>query len=246
MKYFFSDSNDPAYNLALEEILFREETAAFCLLYVNSPCVVIGSNQVYHKEVNETFCDKNGIPVFRRITGGGAVYHDEGNLNYSFITNRNTQSDLMTGNFLHPVMEVLKQLDVETYIGKRKDLWMPGDYKISGTASHMNSTRVIQHGTLLYDADLSKLQPALKSDKIHQIETKGIASVPSPVMNIRRYIAEHQTQTIEAKDFFIEFSKKLAEFLNCEPATDAQLQLHDRVVSLRNSKYTSDQWNKRK
>lgn len=246
MKYLFSDNNDPAYNLALEEILFREETAAFCLLYINSPSVVIGSNQVFQKEVNEAFCEEMGIPVFRRITGGGAVYHDEGNLNYSFITNRNTQQDLMSGDFLHPVMEVLRQFGVASFAGKRKDLWMPGDYKISGTASHMNSTRVIQHGTLLYDADITKLIPALQSEKKHQIEAKGIASVPSPVKNIRQFLAEQKLHTPDANEFFEAFSQALSVFLNCENAADIQTRLHQKIVLLRDSKYSSDQWNKRK
>lgn len=244
MQFLFSNSHDPAYNLALEEILFKEETAEYCLMYVNSPCVVIGSNQVFQREVNEEYCKANNIPVFRRITGGGAVYHDMGNLIYSFITNR--REDTLSGSFLDPVIEILKSYGLNAFAGKRKDLWMPGEFKISGTASHLNSLRVIQHGTLLYDADLSKLQAALQSEKLHLIETKGIASVPSPVKNIRQFLSDQNTQNQESNVFFREFSKALAGFLNCENAEDLQKQLHPKIILLRDSKYSSDQWNKKK
>lgn len=161
MQLVFSSSNDPAYNLATEEYLFSKGEDEYAFFYCNNPCVVIGCNQVWRNEVNAFFCEENQIPVLRRLSGGGAVYHDRGNLNYSFITNKTPQNPGTTPDFLHPVVVALARLGIMSIVGPRKDLWLPGGYKISGTASHVTMNRVLQHGTLLYDTNLEMLQGAL-------------------------------------------------------------------------------------
>ena len=134
MKIIFSPSINPSFNLAAEQYFLAENEGDFVLLYVDEPSVIIGSNQAVVNEVDMDFCIENEIRIFRRLSGGGAVFHDEGNLNYCFISDR-------TGNplghdFLNPIIRVLASIHLPVTLGKRKDLWLEG-YKVSGTASNV-------------------------------------------------------------------------------------------------------------
>jgi len=183
------------FNLAAEEYLFSERQDDILFLYVNEPSVIIGSNQVIRNEVNLNFCAENNIRVVRRMSGGGAVYHDLGNLNYCFITNKTEGKSLLSADFLLPVVETLKLLNVPVEIGKRKDLWLQGGFKVSGTASHVSKNRELHHGTLLYDTDLDKLQKSLTvEDKDESL--KGIVSVPSVVKNLKNSLQENQESSV--------------------------------------------------
>ena len=154
MTVIYSCLLDSGFNLAAEEFLFSQRQDEILFLYVNSPCVVIGCNQSIVSECDIGFCKDQAIPIIRRISGGGAVFHDEGNINFCFISNR-TQGNFSLGSeFLLPIIHVLNDLKIKVTLGKRKDLWLPGEYKISGTASHISKTRELHHGTLLYDTNL--------------------------------------------------------------------------------------------
>ena len=161
MKLILSATHDPAFHLAMEEYLFYNEKEEFALFYVNSPSVIIGCNQVWENEVNVDFCVQHNIPVLRRMSGGGAVYHDEGNLNYCFITNQSGAGTSLSAEFLKPVVIALTYFGFQPVVGKRKDLWLPDGYKISGTASHIAAKREMHHGTLLYNTNLDQLAGAL-------------------------------------------------------------------------------------
>lgn len=151
---------------------------------------------------------ENNIPVFRRISGGGTVFQDRGNLNYCFISNRIQGNSPLSVDFLKPIVTILSDLQIEVKIGKRKDLWLPGGHKISGTASHVGKSRELHHGTLLYDSDLNKLEESL-SPKDIKPENRKIASVHSPVANIRSYLKENNYNAPEANFFFKLFTEKL-------------------------------------
>jgi len=195
MTIIHSHSNSSSFNLAAEEYLFSERQDDILFLYVNEPSVIIGSNQVIRNEVNLNFCAENNIRVVRRMSGGGAVYHDLGNLNYCFITNKTEGKSLLSADFLLPVVETLKLLNVPVEIGKRKDLWLQGGFKVSGTASHVSKNRELHHGTLLYDTDLDKLQKSLTvEDKDESL--KGIVSVPSVVKNLKNSLQENQESSV--------------------------------------------------
>jgi len=210
MTLICSNSNDASFNLATEEYLFSKRTDEILFLYVNESCVVVGRNQDVHSEVNVDFCTTHKIPVFKRMSGGGTVYHDKGNLNYCFISNRIQGESPLDTAFLQPIMTVLADLQVEVLIGKRKDLWLPGGHKISGTASHVGKTRILHHGTLLYDADLEDLEKSLAA-KLTGIPSRAIASVPSPVKNIRSYLKEKNCLAPEADCFFGLLIQKLVD-----------------------------------
>ena len=205
-----SNSHDASINLAVEEYLFSHRSEEILFLYVNEPCVVVGRNQDVLSEVDKYFCAENRIPVYKRISGGGTVYHDKGNLNYCFISDRVQGESPLNEGFLKPIVDVLAALQVEALIGKRKDLWLPGGHKISGTASHVGKTRILHHGTLLYNADLDILEKCLAA-KLTGIPSRAIASVPSPVKNIRSYLKEKNCHAPEADCFFGLLIQKLVD-----------------------------------
>jgi|BioPla2DNA2_1021312.scaffolds.fasta_scaffold84440_2 lipoate-protein ligase A len=244
-KIIVSDSQDPAFNLALEEYLFNQKEA-YALFYVNESSVIIGSNQIWENEVDRQFCYQHQIPVYRRISGGGAVYHDLGNLNYSFIFNKKKQKYNLNAAYLKPIMVALASFGIYPVIGKRKDLWLPdGVHKISGTASHFAGSRVMHHGTILYDSDLKMLQGALLSSlKIKEV--KGIPSVVSPVKNIKTYLEESQLKVFSASDFFDKLIKQVSKMLNNQHIVMLDEHMIAAVETLAKDKYRLESWNKRK
>lgn len=249
MELVVSTSFEVQQNLAMEEFLFSRCSGEYAFFYVNDPCVVIGSNQVWRNEVDEVFCQENQIPVVRRISGGGAVYHDHGNLNYSFISHKTADISGTGSDFLLPVVEALASLGVEALIGKRKDLWLPNGYKISGTASHVTMNRVLQHGTLLYDTNIEMLHGTL-SPRSSSLTVKGIPSVPSPVMNIERYLSEfsedNHLNARGASAFFKEFINVIARVLKAEAGFTFGEDAYTKIAAIRADRYDTKSWNLRK
>lgn len=244
MILLFSTSTSPSFNLAAEEFLFSERQDDFLFLYANEPSVIIGSNQAIRNEVNLDFCSENGIKVLRRMSGGGSVYHDTGNLNYCFISNKTQGKSPLSADFLLPILEVLNTLKIPAEIGKRKDLWLPGGFKISGTASHITKNRELHHGTLLYDTDLSKLQNSLYV-RNKNIELKGMPSVPSVVKNIRTFMEEQNLTTYSSIDFFQLFFEKLSHLFNIEHVSSFS-ETEITNIQLLENKYKSATWTLKK
>jgi lipoate-protein ligase A len=234
-------STSPSFNLAAEEYLFSQREDNFLLLYVNAPCVVIGSNQAALNEVDPDFCAGHSIPILRRLSGGGAVYHDTGNLNYSFIGGKT--GDPLGGRFLDPVTEALHALGVPVAAGVRKDLWLEG-CKVSGTASHLSRGREMHHGTLLYDVDLRMLSGALNPGRRRDATGRATPSTPSPVRNIRPYL-EARGYAPEAGRFF----RRLARQLGLPEGVNSAVTFGDEeragTVALQREKYARRSWNYR-
>jgi lipoate-protein ligase A len=245
MQLVVSKYNDPAINLALEEFLFNKTDEEFVLFYINSPSVIIGCNQILQNEVNEGFCKSHDIPIYRRISGGGAVYHDLGNLSYSFIRNKADNKTNLSADFLNPIVFALKSFGIQSVVGKRKDLWLPDENKISGTAAHLTAKRVLHHGTLLYDTDLDKLSGALSSS-MKNTELKGIASVPSPVKNIKTFLEENGLKSYITIEFFqiIINQVKIFHQVTKEYSFDNNAMVDIELLAL--EKYRNESWNRRK
>lgn len=186
MRVFLSgESLNPYYNLASEQALLEGQGDIF-MLWRNGKSVIIGKNQNAYSEVNIPFCEEKGITVARRLTGGGAVFHDEGNINFSFITDSDG-SGIDFRRFLLPITDILKSFGVNAEISGRNDITADG-YKISGNAQTIFITpdgrkRLLHHGTLLFSADISSMVGALNVKK-EKLESKGIKSVSSRVRNI--------------------------------------------------------------
>lgn len=181
---------DARLNLALEEHVLRNRITEedLLLFYVNAPAIIIGRNQNTIEEINANIVDAKGVRVVRRVSGGGAVYHDLGNLNFSFMTRdvhaRFNRYDLFNG----PVVEVLRALGVPAIIGGRNDILADGR-KISGNAQFATAGRMFSHGTLLLDSNLDDVTAALRP-KPGKVESKGVKSIRSRVANISEFLRE--------------------------------------------------------
>lgn len=182
-----NDSKDPYYNLALEEYLFTNYTEGnIVMLWQNDNTIVIGRHQNALEEINRQYVDEHGIRVVRRITGGGAVYHDLGNLNYTIITEQ-TETDQNTMKlFAGALIETLKDLGLAAEFSGRNDV-MIGGKKISGTAQKIWKNRVLHHGCILFDSDLDKISACLNVSP-EKFRTKSVKSVRSRVGNITDFL----------------------------------------------------------
>lgn len=187
---------DPRINLAIEEYLLKTmdvEKDPFLLFYINEPSIIIGKNQNTAEEINTDYVDSNGIHVVRRLSGGGAVYHDLGNLNYSFITVDDGNSFRNFRKFTEPVVHALQSLGVNAELSGRNDLMVEGR-KVSGNAQFSTRGRMFSHGTLMFDTEVDAVVSALKVSK-EKIESKGIKSIRSRVANISEFLKEPMTVT---------------------------------------------------
>lgn len=179
---------DAHVNLALEEYVFRNKPAEddVLLFYVNAPAIIIGRNQNTVEEINAAVVDERGIAVVRRISGGGAVYHDLGNLNFSITTPQVTGRFSRYDHFTRPVIEVLREMGVPAELSGRNDI-LAGGRKISGNAQFASPARMFSHGTLLLDSNLDDVTAALRP-KPGKVESKGVKSIRSRVANIAEFL----------------------------------------------------------
>jgi lipoate---protein ligase len=184
---------DPRINLAIEEYALKnlDINETYLLFYINEPSIIIGKNQNTIEEINTEYVEKNGIHVVRRLSGGGAVYHDLGNLNFSFITKDDGDSFLNFRKFTEPIIKALKKLGVNAELSGRNDIIVEGR-KISGNAQFSTRGRMFSHGTLLFDSKIENIVSALNVKK-DKIESKGIKSIRSRVANISEFLKEKMT-----------------------------------------------------
>ena len=189
INYLETGSVDPCYNLALEQfVLERRREGDWLMLWQNRNTVVVGLNQNTAEEINASFVEEHGITVVRRMTGGGAVYHDLGNLNYSFIQDVGNAEELTIGRFTEPVCRALASLGVQASVSGRNDILVDGK-KISGVAQRIVGGRILHHGTLLFDSDAAMIAGALRADPA-KFTSKSAKSVRSRVGNLRDYLPE--------------------------------------------------------
>lgn len=189
MIYLETGSLDPCYNLAFEEfVLSNRRDDDYLILWQNENAVIVGQNQNPLEEIDPDLAAQHDIRVVRRITGGGAVYHDLGNLNFSLITDAEDPELLSMELFIAPVAEALRELGVPTEISGRNDILANGK-KISGTAQCIRDGRLLFHGTLLFDSDLTRLSDVLRADP-EKFRSKSSPSIRSRVGNIREFLRE--------------------------------------------------------
>ncbi len=194
--YFIDNKGitDPRINLAIEEYVLKNmdiEKDDYLLFYINQPSIIIGKNQNTIEEINTDYVDENGIIVVRRLSGGGAVYHDLNNLNFSFLTKDDGNSFMNYKKFTQPVVDALAKLGVNAELSGRNDIMAEGK-KVSGNAQFSTKGRMFSHGTLLFKTDIDAVVNSLKV-KQDKIESKGIKSVRSRVGNISDFLKEPMT-----------------------------------------------------
>lgn len=190
---------DPRVNLAIETYLLQNMPLdeSILLFYINEPSIIIGRNQNTIEEINKEYVDEKGIHVVRRLSGGGAVYHDLGNLNFSFIMPDDGNSFRDFKKLTEPIVEALHKLGIEGAQLKGRNDLVIDDKKFSGNAMYSTNGRMFAHGTLMFDSDIDEVVNALKVKK-DKIESKGIKSIRSRVTNIKDYLpADKQAMTTE-------------------------------------------------
>lgn len=191
--YIETNSTDPAYNLAVEQYVFdvMPKDQDYFWLWQNDNTIVVGKHQNTIQEINQEYVKAHGIKVVRRLSGGGAVYHDMGNVNFTFITNAGNLEQLNLQAFCMPVVRTLEKIGVKAEVSGRNDISIDGK-KFSGNSQYVKQGRIMHHGTLMFDSDLSVVSQALNVTQA-KYESKGFKSVKSRVTNIRPYATEGMT-----------------------------------------------------
>lgn len=225
MHFYFSPSNDPYYNLALEEYLLTQSQQDILLLYINKPSLVVGRFQVPYKEIDVAYINKENIQLARRSSGGGTVFHDLGNLNYAFIAQCQDNIDNYYDIFNKVTVEILEQLGYQELTFQRNNIFCQ-EKKISGVAQYKRSNRIVHHGTLLVNANLKQLRSSF-TKKDYYI-SKGVASVSSSVSNLS------EIKTIGMEEV-------IAAYKNKNQSTYVE-SINKQEVSKLKEKYASIEW----
>lgn len=239
MRNVISTTHDPYLNMAVEEYLLTtlsQHDDCF-MLWQNNPAIIIGRNQNAWEEVDSEYVKQHNIAIVRRLTGGGAVYHDLGNINFTFVV-KDAGKGFDFARFARPIVRALAQLGITAEASGRNDILIDGR-KFSGNSEYRQGDRLLHHGTLLFNSDLSVLGQALQV-KPHKIASKGIKSVRSRVTNIAEYLPqpvrleEFKTAVMEAA--VVEFGAELSDYHLTQSDLDA-------IHKLRADKYTTWEWN---
>lgn len=236
MKFFVNTSHDPAFNLALEETLAVRHGEEFFMLWRNGPSIIVGRNQNTAAEIDSAAVRELGIPVVRRITGGGAVYHDLGNINYTIARDGRRLDSADFSECAKVVVTALNDLGIPAEFSGRNDILVDGR-KVSGSAKSVLRERTLFHGTMLFDVDMSVLGRVLKPDE-EKIRAKGVKSVRSRVMNLKERFPEWSVE-----DFRAAFERALLKELGI-PAPDPLPEAFSTMAEkLADERYRKWEWN---
>ena len=240
MKLSYLDlmTTDPSYNLAMEQHVFDclPRDRMYFMLWQNDNAIIVGKYQNTIAEINEEAVRERGIRVVRRLSGGGAVYHDMGNLNFTFITDADKMDGIDLHMFCVPIVETLRSFGVQAEISGRNDITVDGK-KFSGNSQYVREGRVMHHGTIMFDSDLTTVTQALQVDR-EKIQSKGIKSVASRVTNLRPYMPAGTTLD--------QFRQRLLAYLNAaEPLHSLTLTAADeqQIDAIRAARYATWEWN---
>ncbi|MDR7071184.1 lipoate--protein ligase [Fictibacillus barbaricus] len=230
---------DPRVNLAIEEFALKhlDINETYLLFYINEPSIIIGKNQNTIEEINSEYVREEGIHVVRRLSGGGAVYHDLGNLNFSFITKDDGNSFHDFKKFTDPVVKALKKLGVNAELSGRNDILVDGR-KISGNAQFSTKGRMFSHGTLLFDSEIENVVSALNV-RMDKIESKGIKSIRSRVTNISEHLPEKTTME-EFKQTLLTY---LFEEFDAVPKYELTAKDWEVIRKISRERYANWDWN---
>lgn len=238
MFYLESPSRDPYFNLALEEYVFErmDKSKSYFMLWQNDNTIVVGKYQNTAEEIDQAYVDAHGIRVARRLSGGGAVYHDKGNLNFTFIVDRADAPGLNFKIFVEPVIQALARFGVHAAFTGRNDLTIDG-MKFSGNAQYARRGRLLHHGCIMLDSNLTSVADALRV-KEAKFDSKAVKSVRSRVTTINA----HAPAPISMEDFKGALKECAMASGKLEPCTLTEEDLA-AIRKLRNEKYATWAWN---
>jgi lipoate-protein ligase A len=228
---------DPYFNLATEEYLLKEFTDDLFTLWRNEPSIIVGKHQNALAEINIDFVQQNHIKVVRRLSGGGTVFHDLGNLNFTFIMNGISNQLVDFHKYTLPIIEVLRKLGIDARFEGRNDLTIEGK-KFSGNAEHVFKSRILHHGTLLFSSVMTDLSAALNVDPL-KFKDKAVKSVQSRVTNI----SDHLKDPIDILTFKNLIMEHIMEMY--PDAVSYELTPDDlaKITTLKETKYSTWDWN---
>ena len=248
MKLYINDSLNPYFNLAAEEYLLDHAADDIILFWRNAPAVIIGKNQNAFAQINLDFTRAHNIAVVRRLTGGGAVFHDPGNINFTFISPPGgrlaagiREGGLDFAHFAAPVIDALCGLGVDASLSGRNDIMVDGR-KISGNAQCVYNGVTMHHGTLLFSADVSAMQGALNVDPT-KLRSKGIDSVRSRVANLCELLPTELRMDAPVFMAYLVHAMEARYGVTAERFTDAMCA---GIQALADGKYATDAWNLRR
>ncbi|MCT3395269.1 Lipoate-protein ligase LplJ [Lentilactobacillus hilgardii] len=227
MYYYVMKSNDIRRNLATEQYLMNEINfdEPLLLFYIEGPCIIVGRNQNTLEEINKKYVDEHGIVVTRRLSGGGAVYQDLGNLCFSFVVDSDSEEFGDFKSFVQPIVDALHDMGATTAeVSGRNDILVDGK-KFSGNAMYTKGGKTFSHGTLMLDVDLSVIPNALTVPE-DKIKSKGIKSVRSRVTNLKPYLAP-EYQNLTTPEFRDRLLKELFHVEDLNQIKDKEYHLTD-------------------
>lgn len=234
MRYIISENTDAYFNLASEEYLLKHTDEEIFYLWRNDNAIIVGKNQNTLSEINVDYVKEKNIKVVRRLTGGGTVYHDLGNLNYTFIENKKKNFNDFRG-FCEPITTALNEMGVEAEFSGRNDMTIEGK-KFSGTAQCKYKDRVMHHGTLLFSSAKADISGALKPREI-KFSGKSVKSVSSRITNI----SDHLEGDMDVIEFRNRVMKSVAGGMD-QVTTFSDLEVSE-IIRLRDEKYAKWEWN---
>lgn len=237
MLYIESPYTDPCRNLAMEEYCFDRLTDDVFLLWQNDHTIVVGKYQNTNEVISNRYVEQNGISVVRRLSGGGAVYHDLGNLNFSFIQkNDERDTEFRFEYFTKDIINLLADLGVKAEFNSRNDLVIDGK-KFSGNAQYIRRDKILHHGTLLFDSNLETLVHALNVSG-EKLKSRAVASVYAQVTNIKPYLKKDMTM-----DLFKQYIREyFTDLYHMQPYTFGAKEMEEILKSAKN-KYETWEWN---
>lgn len=231
-------STDPYFNIATDEFIFKHLREDCFMLWQNDNAIIVGKHQNALAEINLDYVKEHDIKVVRRLSGGGAVYHDMGNLNFTFTRTSDREDDLVDfRRYTRPIIEVLQSMGVNAEFSGRNDIMIDGK-KFSGNAEHVFKNKVMHHGTLLFSSNMPNISGALKINPL-KYKDRAVKSVPKRVTNIQDHLSE--SITVE------QFADRIMDYIiqNFEDCKMYEFSPEDlaQIEKIKNEKYATWDWN---